>query len=277
MLNSGYQEPPYAINRADERRRIHDAGQRCVNDYGLYVFPVTYRGKAPACPAWPAEATRNPAMLKKWFGSGLHNIGVAMKRSDVIGIDIDRAGAFEEAEEAFPGIWAPTFTITTAKGRHLYYRVPDVELGNYTGRLPKNIDVRGIKGDGGYLVGPGSRHESGALYEAENWNVPIAPMPPVLVQVLTPVPRPARVRPGIASGAGALVPLVANVLEAVEGERNNRLHWAASRAAEEILLGFYDTNAARAALLAAALMTGLDEREADATISSAFRRMGTER
>ncbi|WP_367137102.1 MULTISPECIES: bifunctional DNA primase/polymerase [Streptomyces] len=276
MLNPEYQEPSYVISRAGERRRIHDTARRLV-DYGFYVFPVVYRGKVPACPSWPSQATRNRAAVKAWFGGSLHNIGVAMKSSRVVGIDIDRTGAFDEAEQEFPGIWTPTLTVITGKGRHLYYEAPDAEIGNGRGQLPAGIDVRGVVGDGGYLVGPGSRHVSGTLYEVEDWDVPLAPMPPVLAEVLTPAPRPApAVRKSTGGGLAALVPLVAVVLEAVRRERNEKLHWAACRAVEEVHWGFYQAAEAYTALLAAALDVGLSEHEAARTISGVFRRSGVQ-
>jgi hypothetical protein len=64
---------------------------------------------------------------------------------------------------------------------------------------------------------------------------------------------------------------VATVLDAQPGERNNRLHWAACRAAEMIAAGQLDQADAINALTRAGETVGLGPSEIHATIASAFR------
>ena len=61
---------------------------------------------------------------------------------------------------------SPTFTVRTGKGLHYYFEPPaGVALGNREGSFTTfQIDVRG---QGGYVVGPGSLHAGGARYEPD--------------------------------------------------------------------------------------------------------------
>lgn len=80
-----------------------------------------------------------------------------------------------------------------------------------------------------------------------------------------------RVPPGVLGGVPHPRGLVAFVLDSRPGDRNNRLFWAACRAAEDAQDGRED---AQDALLSAAVQAGLSEREASATIRSAYNRTG---
>jgi hypothetical protein len=51
--------------------------------------------------------------------------------------------------------------ITGGGGRQLYFRMPLLELRNSAGKLGDNLDTRG---EGGYVVAPGSNHASGNEY-----------------------------------------------------------------------------------------------------------------
>ena len=54
-----------------------------------------------------------------------------------------------------------TVTVKTGRGRHLYFRCDGAQVGNSANRVAKGIDIRG---EGGYVVGPGSVHGSGMVY-----------------------------------------------------------------------------------------------------------------
>jgi len=71
--------------------------------------------------------------------------------------------------------------------------------------------------------------------------------------------------------AARLDGLIAAVLGAVQGERNNVLHWAACRAAELVAAGQLTTDQVHDSLGRAAACAGLDEGEAARTIASALR------
>lgn len=85
----------------------------------------------------------------------------------------------------------------TARGFHLWYRHPGVRVANRAhveteqGRLA--IDVRG---DGGYVIAPGSIHASGVEYaEAGDWTTPREYVPwfrPKWLESRRPVTQPRR-------------------------------------------------------------------------------------
>ncbi|OAR23885.1 hypothetical protein A8W25_15455 [Streptomyces sp. ERV7] len=152
--------------------------------------------------------------------------------------------------------------ITPSGGRHIWLTgPPDRVVPNSASRLAPGIDVRGA---GGYLVGPGSLTSNGVYRLAPGTaHLAPAPCPGALLDLLTP---PARAHHPRAHGADRGHGLVQFVLAAHEGQRNTRLFWAACRAYEN---GFGDALADR--LIAAAVHTGLTEREARATIASAAR------
>lgn len=73
----------------------------------------------------------------------------------VVDIDPDKGGQIADIDEV-TGIVVKT----GGGGWHLYYKHPGHDVGNRAGLRP-GIDIRG---DGGYVIAPGSLHESGELY-----------------------------------------------------------------------------------------------------------------
>jgi hypothetical protein len=135
-------------------------------------------GKVPAI-AWRDYQTRLPtdAELVAWFSGPAMNLAVVTGAiSDVIVIDADDPDALRWCTHRLP--YTPWQT-RTARGFHLWYRHPGVAVHNRArletrdGRLA--IDVRG---DGGFVIAPGSIHASGAVYQlAGDWTVPRADLP----------------------------------------------------------------------------------------------------
>ncbi len=65
--------------------------------------------------------------------------------------------------ESFPGM-SGTMKVKSSRGYHYYVWVPaDVEVKNRQ-KIGPHLDVD-VRGDGGFVVGPGSRHVSGHIYE----------------------------------------------------------------------------------------------------------------
>ena len=135
-------------------------------------------GKVPAI-AWRPYQTRRPteAEILDWFGAQRSNIAVITGAiSGVVVIDADSPEALRWCVRRLP--YTPWQT-ETVRGFHLWYRHPGVPVPNRAylqtehGRLA--IDVRG---DGGYVIVPGSLHASGVAYrEAGDWTVPRAQLP----------------------------------------------------------------------------------------------------
>ena len=132
----------------------------------LTPIPVEPRGKRPAV-AWKRYQTTPPTAveLEAWFDNGhQQNIGIVTgAASGVVVVDTDSREAEAYAVAHLPA--TPMMT-QTAKGTHRFYRHPGVPVRNKarirTGDERIQIDLRA---DGGYVVGPGSIHETGAIYE----------------------------------------------------------------------------------------------------------------
>jgi len=133
---------------------------------GLSVFP-TARDKVPLVEDWPNLATTDLAQIDRWWAEHPEaNIGCAIGRANLCVIDIDPQGGGTLMD--LPLTFDERDTVTAITGRggsHLYYKMPaGVRITNARGTLPKGIDVRG---DGGYVVLPGSIHENGNAYRWE--------------------------------------------------------------------------------------------------------------
>jgi hypothetical protein len=260
--------------------------------HGLYLFAVDHPGR-PECGGshrecdgqrgkhprgqWSRLATLSPRLIGAQLAGGPWNLGVACKLSLLLGVDEDRPGAFAEFAASIGEVIVPTFTVTTSKGCHYYYRQAEgAPLGNGRGQLAGHgIDIRGGgSSNGGYLVGPGSVHQTGVVYTPVNTTTSIQPVPDWLAEVLRPARQPdpvPRVRQPV-SAFGALRGLVRVVLEATpERDRNTRLFWSACRAAELVSAGQIDQPTATEVLIDAATRTGLPEAEARRTVASGFR------
>jgi len=135
-------------------------------------------GKVPALP-WREYQTRLPTAeeIDEWFGAAPMNLAVVTGAiSGVVVIDADAPEALRWLVRRLP--YTPWQT-QTSRGFHLWYRSPDVRVPNRArletpeGRLA--IDVRG---EGGFVIAPGSLHASGATYrEAGDWSAPRQQVP----------------------------------------------------------------------------------------------------
>ncbi len=124
-------------------------------------------------------------LVKRWATRGL-NVGIVTGHvSGLLVLDLDSQAALAEAERL--GL-PDTVTASTAKGRHFYFRHPGDMVKNRAG-LFAGADIRG---DGGYVVGPGSIHPSGMPYEwvASPLVMPLAAAPPWLMDALHPLAAP---------------------------------------------------------------------------------------
>ena len=171
---------------------------------GRYIFPCDENGKEPHATgsvdpitgkayrlAWGKYATNDPKQIKAWWTSWPSaNIGFPAKPNGVIVIDVDSQGMqnWRSILAQYPDI-AETWTQNTPGGGcHVIYRAPDVVIGNRD--LAPGINVRGVKGDGGYIVLTPSIHPNGKRY---HWSygmkpdeIEIAPLPQCLIDLLTP-------------------------------------------------------------------------------------------
>ena len=265
--------------------------------HGMHVFAVDHPGR-PECGGahrecdgqrgkhprgqWSRLATISGAVIRAMLADGPWNIGVACKLSSLLVVDEDRPGAFAAFAASVGQAVEPTFAVGTAKGTHFYFRQAEGSpLGNGRGQLAGlGIDIRGGgTGNGGFVVGPGSVHATGAVYAPLDSSAPVLPVPGWLADALRPpeVPEQSRQRHRPVSTFGALKGLVRVVLEAGEGDRNNSLYWSSCRAARLVSSGRVDAATATAVLIDAATRTGLPEPEARRTIASGLRTTGAVR
>lgn len=245
---------------------------------GLPIFTCRPRDKRPLHTGWQAEATKDPTAVEAlWVAAPTANIGVATGTGVmVVDIDTKHGDGFEVLRglEAQHGALPPTLRVETPSGgQHIYLRLPDGEtVRNTAGKLGQNIDTRG---DGGYVVGPGSVTSDGCYSVASD--LPIAPCPPWLLDMLRQKPsakRSAPIPPRAASGGttrygkAALERECRNVSTAAEGQRNATLNRSSLAIGQLVAGGEVAESDAVAELIMAAFACGLPEHELNATIQS---------
>jgi hypothetical protein len=131
---------------------------------GMAVFPCRPRDKRPATESGCKDATRDPAVIKQWWKLQPDcNIGIACgTASGVFVIDVDGDGEGElQKLEADYGVLPNSVEAITARGRHIYFEMPNTPIGNSVSKVAPHIDVRAT---GGYVLAPPSIHPSGRRY-----------------------------------------------------------------------------------------------------------------
>lgn len=161
---------------------------RTLAALGLVVIPIPSPrpgvaagrpgdGKVPAI-AWRDFQDRRPTdrELRRWFATESNLAVVTGAISGVVAVDADSLEALLWCTTRLP--YTPWQT-RTGKGFHLFYRHPGIRVANRArivsvdGRL--EVDVRG---DGGFVIAPGSVHATGARYvEAGDWTMPRTALP----------------------------------------------------------------------------------------------------
>jgi KaiC/GvpD/RAD55 family RecA-like ATPase len=253
----------------------------------LSVFPLWPKSKNPSIQRWePYQFERaTPEQLKSWWSAHPDwNIAVAcgpLSGVMVVDVDGDRGAETLANLQRQHGPLPRTWRSRTGKGEHIWFRYPDgLDVTNARGQLKgTGIDIRG---DGGYVVAPGSIHQSGATYE---WQddchpdlTPLAEPPEWFLELLKRQPperKPYRV--GELNGShdryvdAAFRAEISAVASASEGDRNNTLHRSTIKLATLVAAGELEEGHAKRALADAALSAGLPEPEIAATIESGFK------
>lgn len=169
------------------------------------LFAVRVNSKLPAVGEFSRVATADPEKLLKLFGTTKYNSGIACGKYAeglyLVGLDIDdkegkrgyeTLAVLEELGCGFPASWSQK---TPSGGEHRLYWSP-VPIRQGTNVAGEGIDFRG---DGGYLVGPGSVLD-GVAYTVLS-NAPIARFPQWAVEKFE---RTATVHQLPGAGAGKL-------------------------------------------------------------------------
>lgn len=146
-------------------------------------------GKHPVQNDWQSRERMTKQDAYTWFAMTDHPVNVGLRTgslSSFWALDIDPKSGGDESLlslEAQYGKLPPTRVHRTgSNGRHFLWRLPaDFEVTNSRGRLPHGIDVRG---NGGFIVAPGSTTGVGA-YRTESTE-PIADAPSWLLDLIRP-------------------------------------------------------------------------------------------
>lgn len=170
-------------------------------DKGFKIFPVhgvtpeghctcgnhecMNQGKHPATMRGLLNATKDYSTYLKLINNR-DNLNIAIATgadSGIIVIDIDGvAGESSIAElERINGRLPETLVSETGKGRHILFKHPGKRVPSRVKKLGDGLDVRG---DGGYIVAPPSRHILGHKYKWENESAAIADCPSWLVDLI---------------------------------------------------------------------------------------------
>jgi len=246
------------------------------------IFPC--RGKVPLTEHGSKDATADLEQIRAWearWPSCNWAIATGSTSGGLLVVDVD--GIWEAPGDAWTQIandcggLPRTVTVLSGSGHsmHWYWYLPDgVKFGNSAGKLAPGVDTRS---EGGYVVCPPSVHpDTGNPY---TWvlspsQVPIAPVPTLLLDLLLPRPRrlsPTRVRLAGTSDDVALRILdeeCNRVANATPGMRNVTAFSASAAIGNLIAGGDLVLTEAAAELVEAARISGLPDREAETVVAN---------
>ena len=292
---------------------------------GWHVFPLRRGTKVPAIRHWQHEATTDTEQMKElwtaqlrrrdgWYVPEPRNLGIACGPSRLVVLDLDLAKPgqdrtrwsvrwqdpdissgtdvlallAEQAGQTMPETYAAS---TPSGGRHLYYTAPDgLQVRNSTGHLGPMIDIRG---QGGYVVGVGSRlhprpdrdeapTNAGELAYRLVKNSPTVQLPGWLTEIVAAdgqrdgrsatnrrqLANPASSSRSDSYGSAALRGEIDRVRSAPVGQRNHTLNSAAYSLGQLVTARTLARDQVVEALSEAAASAGLEAAEIAATIDS---------
>jgi hypothetical protein len=214
------------------------------------------------------------------------NVGIRTGvESDLVVLDVDgppgrRAlRALLATHGRFEARWART----GGGGLHAYFAHPGGAVPSSAGRLGDQLDVRG---EGGYVVAPPSRHWSGRPYR---WIVQpddatagggLTALPGWLLELALPASSHGGTQPSQVSlrtdrahayVAAAVEQEAHEVAHAPAGQRNHRLNCAAFRLGQLVGAGLLDETTAATALVDAGLAAGPGERKIRSTVQRGIK------
>lgn len=218
--------------------------------------------------AWKEFQTRKASdeERRRWFEGASCNIGIVTGEvSGLAVLDADSRETVEWCEANLP----LTPTVETARGRHYYFK--------FAPGLKNTVAVNGLKLDiraeGGYVIGPGSIHETGVIYSwLEGRSLDDLPLAAFPSELFKHDKKPSTMGTGTPGkyGQAALASELSKLAGASQGERNNALNQAAFSLGQLVAGGELNRGPVEAALTGTALSLGLSEAEARATIRSGF-------
>lgn len=197
--------------------------------HGLPVFPLAPNSKVPLISKEQGgngsdDGTCDPVQITVWWrATPRANVGIATGRANgkqnvvVLDVDVTKGGTLDAAATLCGGTLPETKRVRTGSGGwHLYFLLPDYldddAIRNSAGKLGPGIDIRG---SGGYVVAPPSRHPNGQFYtwHAPALDYPFLPLPEALVEAIQNADVATR---------GRITAVVASA-PIIEGGRNDTL------------------------------------------------------
>lgn len=137
---------------------------------GMSIIPVQTGGKRAAIKWLEFQHRRpTPEEVEAWSQAYTSWAVVTGSISGIVVVDCDSPESLDWARENLP--YTPLEVLTSQKaedfrGRHLYYRHPGTRVGNRARiRTSEGKLALDVRGDGGYVLSPGSAHPSGLRYE----------------------------------------------------------------------------------------------------------------
>jgi len=238
---------------------------------GYRVLPLAPGEKRPhggLVPRGLKEASRDPATLEAWWRACPEaGVGILAPEGGLV-LDVDQGEVWEALRRDFPELEAAPRQRTPKRGVHLFLRLPEGVKLSASVRALEGVDLRGM--GRAYVVAAPTRLADGRGY---TWEVPLTPpeaLPPVprdlLLKLLPPPPPPREVWTPVEGASpkrlrALLEAYCHRVARAPEGTRHNTL-LAYGLAAFGLVGHGLRPEEAEAALLEAALASGLPEREA---------------
>jgi len=268
-------EPPEPIGDPQNEHRLKSALCYAVN--GWHVFPCNPQTKTPLTDHGFKDASTDVDQVRMWWTRQPDAlIGFWPGPSDLAVLDID----MKNGKDGLAGLSQLTGRAalpltpaahTPSGGYHIYFRQPKNRITTTVCNPASGLDWRG---DGAYVIVParGTGYRWGE-YNFDNCNLLTAP-----AELMPKSERRTRQLQGQQCGAGTPPRITGNglngalhrLLSAEVGERNNLLFWTSNRFAEGVRSGLLTASDAQDLLCRAASEIGLTEREAGATIDSAF-------
>lgn len=256
---------------------IHGAGCSC------HRVDCSSPGKHPRIGGGLTAASTDPEAIRRWWRQWPSaNVAIRTGAASglvVVDIDPDHGGArtLDELVRRHGEIPDGPIVRTGSGGTHLFFEHPGEKVRNSAGVLGPGIDVRG---DGGYVIAPPSRHISGATYQ---WEASGSDPPALPGWILDTAREPVRNAPSrehepiridraIAAWArAALEDEAARVRTAPEGTRNSELNRAAFCVGQIVGAGLLDSDTVESTLVTSGVSAGLSEYEARQTTRSGLR------
>lgn len=158
-------------------RKLHGADGKPQLCCSCGIIACSSPGKHPAVSKGLNAASKDPEVLENLWG-GRKGLNLAIATGVISGVfvmDIDGDKGRESLVqlESEHGKIPETLTVKTARGHHLYFSYPSKKVSTRSHVWP-SIDVRG---EGGFVVAPQSRHLNGIIYEWVYEDAPIVEAP----------------------------------------------------------------------------------------------------